>query len=443
MRYYIYGKGTNGEGVASFLELYFPNQSYAFIDDSEEKSSLANVRGHISQDDKILIASTAHYEKMAQNLEQYDLTNYTNGITWCGEVLNAKLKAYKQQYCFKKYIGLVVHKWSEQHLVDLEIRLKSAGYGVIYFVFYHDLHEKYAEKNFCLFASHAILEQVNEVEMMLSPNLMPTHPKVISIDITHGFQGSLVYPFTKFSPADEAFLKHAYSTTDYVICGSKKIHRAYEELFQSIGENTALLDTGYLKLDKDVQEYEGFCKKQQEIGVEPQNDIVIFALTYFDDIAIITTLIKECFKLNLRVFFKPHPTFAEMLMPKIAEAFVGEERLVRDIESKEELFYHSLCLVTECSSMGYTYPLTTAKPSVCLDLGKPASRVGEGRESYYDKTLMYKADKESGLVPALREILQEQESYPMKVKDYRQNECFNFGKSSQKLLEQIQIILRS
>ena len=71
MQYYIYGKGANGEGIASFLELYFPNQSYVFIDDSEETSSLANLRGHIAQEDKILIASTLHYEKIAKNLEQH------------------------------------------------------------------------------------------------------------------------------------------------------------------------------------------------------------------------------------------------------------------------------------------------------------------------------------------------------------------------------------
>lgn len=439
MQYYIYGKGANGEGIASFLELYFPNQSYVFIDDSEETSSLANLRGHIAQEDKILIASTLHYEKIAKNLEQHGLLHYENGIAWCGEIINNQLKEYKRQHSFKKHVGLVVFKYTEKHFVDLESKLKIAGYGVVYFAANQELYEKYSINNFCFFAPHAILGQIEEIDMMILTNLAPTNHKVIGIDVTHGFQGSLVHPFMKFSSTDEEFLKYAYSTADYVVCGSKKIHRAYEEFFQNIQKKPILLDTGYLKLDKDVQEYEKFCKQQQAAGIKPQNDIVIFAFTFFGDIARIITLIKECFKLNLRAFFKPHPVFAEKLMPKISEAFAGEKRFINKTESKEELFYHSLCLVTECSSMGYTYPLTTAKPSICLDMR--SEDLENRRESYYEEKLMYLCQSDAGFCQSLQNVLQGQESYPLKVEQYRENECFGFQNASQSLIQQIQFIL--
>ncbi|WP_297813596.1 hypothetical protein [uncultured Helicobacter sp.] len=437
MKYYIYGKGVNGEGIVSFLGLYFPNQSYAFIDDSKEESSLINLLAHIQQEDRILIASTLHYEKIEENLTQYHLENYENGIIWCGEILNQKLKDYKESHCFKKYIGLVVCKWTEKHFVDLESQLKALGYGVIYFTFYSEIYKKYAKKNFCLFAPHAVLERVVEVEMMLLTNLTPTNEKVISIDITHGFQGSLVYPFMKFSLTDKAFLKYSYSTANYIVCGSKKIHRAYEEFFQSIQEKPTLLDTGYLKLDKDVQEFEKFCKKQQVAGIKSQNDIVIFAFTFFDEIARMIVLMKECFRLNLRVFFKPHPVYAEKLMPKILEAFAGEKLFIEEMESKE-LFYHSLCVVTDCSSMGYTYPLTTAKPS--LILGDNKQEIDKS-EKYYEEKLMVSCSKDEDFREFLQEIIATQESYPVKVKIYRQNECFNFANATKSLVEQIELIL--
>ena len=440
MQYYIYGKGTNGEGIASFLELYFPNESYVFIDDSQEETSLANLYKQIKTEDRILIASTLHYEKIVQNLERYALSNYENGIIWCGEIINNQLKEYKRQHSFKKYVGLVICQYTEQHFANLELRLKDASYGVIYFAFCRGLYEKYAKGSFCLFASHAILEKIQEVDMMLLTNLVPTNQKVIAIDITHGFQGSLSYPFKQFSPTDKAFLKYAYSTADYIVCGSKKTHRAYQEFFQSIEQKPALLDTGYIKLDKDVQEYENFCKKQQAAGIKPQNDIVIFAFTFFDDITRIVALIKECFKLNLRAFFKPHPAFSEKLMPKIQEALKGEIRFVNETESKEELFYHSLCLVTECSSMGYTYPLTTAKPSICLDMNIGNWEDGK-TESYFEDKLMYLCQNDSEFCQSLKKILQEQESYPSRVEWYRQNECFGFQSASQNLIQQIRYIL--
>lgn len=436
MQYYIYGKGVNGEGIASFLELYFPNESYAFIDDSQKETSLTNLYKQIKKEDRILVASTLHYEKIVKNLQQYGLLNYENGITWCGEIINNQLKEYKQQHSFKKYVGLVICQYTEQHFVDLESRLKDADYGVVYFAFHRGLYEKYAKGNFCLFAPHAVLEKIQEVDMMLLTNLAPTNQKVMSIDITHGFQGSLVYPFMQYSPTDKAFLEYSYSTADYVVCGGKKIHRAYEEFFQSIEQKPMLLDTGYLKLDKDVQEYEKFCKKQQAAGIKPQNNIVIFAFTLFDDIARIVALIKECFRLNLCAFFKPHPVFAEKLMPKIAEVFKGENRFVNEAESKEELFYHSLCLVTDCSSMGYTYPLTTFKPSVCLNLSNV-----RGGGHYYDERLMYLCQSDSEFCQSLKKILQEQELYPSRVEWYRQNECFGFRNASQNLMQQIRYIL--
>lgn len=439
MQYYLYGKGTNGEGIASFLELYFPNQSYAFIDDSKEETSLANLYKQIKKEDRILIASTLHYEKMAQNLEQYGLSNYENGITLCGEIINNQLKEYKRQYSFKKYIGLA--RYTGDFFLDLESRLKAIGYGVICFVDSQELYKKYNANSFCFFTPHAILEQIEEVDMFLIADIAPTNQKVITIDITHGFQGSLVYPFMRFSPTDKAFLKYAYSTTDYVVCGSKKIHKAYEEFFENIQEKPALLDTGYLKLDKDMQEYENFCKKQQEMGIKPQNDIVIFAFTFFNETTRIVALIKECFELNLRAFFKPHPIYADKLMPKIQEAFVGENRFVKNTESKEELFYHSLCLVTECSSMGYTYPLTTAKPSVCLDMNI-GNWEDSKMESYYEDKLMYLCQNDSEFCQSLKKILQEQESYPSKVEWYQQNECFSFQNARQNLIQQIQSILR-
>lgn len=64
---------------------------------------------------------------------------------------------------------------------------------------------------------------------------------------------------------------------------------------------------------------------------------------------------------------------------------------------------------------------------------------GEG--DYFEPQLMYLCKQDSELCEVLQKIIQERESFIHKVEDYRKNECFGFRKSSQKLLEQIQIIL--
>ena len=81
MQFYIYGRGRNGAGIALFLDVYYPNSRYVFIDDSVKESSLECIADNIKDDDKLLIASTLHYDKMATKCKGLGL-DYENGIDW-------------------------------------------------------------------------------------------------------------------------------------------------------------------------------------------------------------------------------------------------------------------------------------------------------------------------------------------------------------------------
>ncbi|MDE5926322.1 MAG: hypothetical protein K2G68_06395, partial [Helicobacter sp.] len=191
---YIYPKATNGEMVALFLNFYFPKESIAFIDDSLQETSLESLKNSIRQEDRVFVCSTLHYEKLMNNLKQCGITNVFNGIVWCGEVLNTKLKYYKSKSNFKKYIGLVENGVNGKCFVDLDSRLKSMGFGLIYLCASLDVYKKYSvDNNVCFLAYHTILEQIEELDMILMTEGQPTHKNVVGID------GCILY---KYDAAD-------------------------------------------------------------------------------------------------------------------------------------------------------------------------------------------------------------------------------------------------
>ncbi|CAM3516662.1 MULTISPECIES: hypothetical protein [Helicobacter] len=440
MKYYIYGKGVNGKSVSTFLEIYYPHCVYSFIDDSKEESSLENLQKQIKQEDKILVVSTLYYDKMIHNLNQYHLKNYENGILWCGEVINNKIKYIKKPH--KKYIGFVIEQFTQKHFGNLAQQLKDLGYEIIYFVDNFKMYEKYSKIGSCFLASNAILSQINTVDMMLLTNITATHKEVISIDLTHGFQGATCYPFLEYTKAERDFMKYVFSTTDYIVCGSKKNHQDYEVFLSNIQENSRLLDVGYIKLDTDVEVYNDLVKSK--CGAESQNNIVIFAFTFFNDIKRIVALMEQCISMDLRVFFKPHSLYNKAIVDEIRIALSRECRdyFVEDIDYLE-ICYHSLCLISECSSMGYTYPLTSCKPSICLDVGIRSDMeiMTKGCGEYYDERLMFMCQNDKDLSSILREIKQMGTAHYASVLDYQKTECFNFGNATRSLIEKIQTIL--
>ena len=442
---YIYPKATNGEMVALFLNFYFPKESIAFIDDSLQETSLESLKNNIKQEDRVFVCSTLHYEKLMNNLKQCGIANVFNGIVWCGEVLNTKLKHYKSKSNFKKYIGLVENGVDEKCFVDLDLRLKSMGFGLVYLCASLDIYKKYnVDNNVCFLAYHTILEQIEELDMILMTEGQPTHNNVIGIDVTHGFQGPLVYPYNGHTLADKEHLFYTYSMLDYIVVPAQKIHNAYKNLFREMRVDTKLLDTGYLKLDRDMETYKNYVITQEQKGIKEQRDIVIFAFTFLYDIQRLKVLMEQVFALGFRVFYQPHPIFLGCVMPKILESFGANEQFLYNWD-KMEAFYHSICLVTECSSVGYTYPLTTCKPSICLrDKDFTVTQeelMREGGGDYYEEKLMYLCNEDKDLSKVLGEIMQTQTMYHQKVQDYRLKECFNFGNAAGALAKQIELIL--
>ena len=133
MKYFIYPKAINGLSIADFLDIYFCDNQYCFIDDGDESITLDLIVKDICQDDVVLVASTKNYENIAKKLQERNL-RYLDGISWCGEVINQLINEQKEPD--RKYVGIVISShYIESNFANIDENLLQMGYGVVYFVF--------------------------------------------------------------------------------------------------------------------------------------------------------------------------------------------------------------------------------------------------------------------------------------------------------------------
>ncbi|KPH50235.1 hypothetical protein HPU229336_03825 [Helicobacter pullorum] len=432
MSYFVYPSGINGTSVAKFMKIYYNQRECYCLDDQNNVDSLNENLSKIGSQDIVLVASTRHYEEITNKLEKNNL-NYINGIKWCGAFINGEIDKIKQKN--KKYIGIVIsNHFIENHFVDIDIDLVKIGYEIIYFVFTEELYKKYSQKGICFFAPHSILEEIINVDLMILANGESTNSKVLSVDLTHGYQGMSIIPFMN---VDNYFLHRALSRLDYKVVGCKRIQEIDQQYFNDLNVDTKLLPFGYLKLDSDYLKYKDYIEKYPVVS----NEYVIIAFTFCDEVEIYQTLIGAIKRAGKKVIISPHPVFAIDILKKIKQNIQKRFYLKDDFNGKMEMFALSCCLITDCSSMGYTYPLTTEKPVIIFSKDKDKYFYAEDhRKNYFDKRIHYFCSNSEELISTINAIETNVQIYKKAINDYRKNECFNFSNSKKELLRWIKNI---
>lgn len=432
MKYFIYPKAINGLSIADFLDIYFCDNQYCFIDDGDESITLDLIVKDICQDDVVLVASTKNYENIAKKLQERNL-RYLDGISWCGEVINQLINEQKEPD--RKYVGIVISShYIESNFANIDENLLQMGYGVVYFVFDKNLYEKYSSKGLCMLAPHSILEKINSVDLMLLANGEATHSNVTSINLTHGFQGRSHAYFYK----EDEDVARMLSVLDYEVSGSKNIKAFNEKYYKKYGAKTEALPLGYLKLDSDYKKYERYLEACFDCGC---GEFVILSFTFMnkehnaDKYRSLARALKEN---NKKVVISPHPTHYEIVMQELADVFDNQFIFSgNDFENRWEMFAKSICLVTDCSSVGYTYPIITGKPVIIFARDSQDYFKKAGNNGYFDERIHFFCSTEDDLCQMVERMPNISEEYTKAIESYRKNECFNFGCSEEKIVDWI------
>lgn len=391
----------------------------------------------ITKNDLVLVASKNFYEKCAKKLQNVNI-KYIDGITFAGKKINQIINDNKTY----KNIGVVIGSHADE-IFFCEIYNDLSEFQIVYFVSSLDDYRRFSLKkrseDLVILARHSILEEVTAIDLMLIVNEERTSREVLTINLTHSFQGACSYPFLGKNTID--FIREAYFTINCVVVGGKRIHQEYESFFESQNiRNCKILDIGYMKLSEDYKKYLSYVsKRENNIG-----DMVLFCFTYlFENKADVINLISELLNASIKVCIMPHPIFNEEVVEVCEKKFGIYDNFFMDsnFDSRNEIFSKALCAITDYSSMGYTFPLITGKEVIIYARDKEEFL----NKNYFDSRLHSLCSSPCEVLSTINKIShnERREQYQKAILDYRKNECFNFYGARSKVVSEIKNFIKS
>lgn len=428
----IYPSGYNGRRIGLNLEILFPQSNILYIDDSQESTSLSSQHHRIDSSFEVMIVSSNHAEILKSKLCELGITKTSDGLSYCAKEINKRIADFKTLYSFKKIVALsIVNQTEIKHLVDLDNELRNRGVGIVYFVSPHISIEEFEKKGLVFILSESLVEQIDELDMILTTGGTWVNEKVMAVDMTHHYQGALHFPFTEGLDWDS--VRRGYINVDYVLCGSKKIERSYRELFKFLDLNTQTLALGYPKLEGDIECYHSCSRGDQEANG------VVLAFNYLMESNHIIPLAQAIIQTGYKVYYLPHPTNADRNETALIGEFFKDNKRFFIIENSLDrmtIFHQSFCCLSDVSSMGYTFPLTALKPCVIITGNTEeyfAKRIGN--EHYFEPDLHLPCRDYIELPNVLMKIKQDEEGYQKRIKGYREENCFNLGRAREKIID--------
>lgn len=226
------------------------------------------------------------------------------------------------------------------------------------------------------------------------------------------------------------------------MCGAKKIHRVYEKYFQKHNISCQILDLGYMKLDKYYNAYCALLEKSHF-----KQDVIVFGFTKIKATPKLLKAIELLLQKDKKVLITPHPGFNKEEVLKITTYFKNEKNFLQPsyFKNRYEMFARALVWVSDYSSTGWTFPLTTGKRAIIWTEDKEEFQkecVGGGEHYYFDESIHRLVCNGEELLQAIDEAQKNALEYEEMIKQYREQECFNFGKTKENLTAFIENILR-
>lgn len=229
-------------------------------------------------------------------------------------------------------------------------------------------------------------------------------------------------PFVFGMYSDEAFYKKYYKeqNLNYIFSSCKKNFMVENAL----KADYEVIQAGYPSLDKNLDEYSDNEILKEWILVAPRIDDFLTPAR--------NDLISKLLDLGYKVIYRPHPNEEYDSLPK-----PNNKNFILDInENIIKSFNISFTIITNHSSLAHTYPLTTLRKAI-LFMPEENFTKGINNKTFFDENLHLKATNFDEIILYLENMkndknyLQEKE----KIKDYRQNEVYNLGNSSEFIAE--------
>lgn len=435
MNIYIYPKGKNGETLYEIAKQFYPSSNIVFIDDSNEKTNLQSFF-NTYKSGKIFIATKKNYKRLAKKLEDIGIKNYEDGITFFAK----KLDSYLQKKIKKeKGIGILLRGLSsEKHIGKIDIALKKQGFDIFYICESEkvlNLNKEKLKDETYLVAAHDILAELKEYKVFITTNGGNTHDSIVSVDLRHAFCEPLHFPYLQPQNYNEVLDSYMQSV-DYICTTCKNTYEVMEKNLSRLNKKPKLLKAGSLSLDSYINEVNSF-NSEKKVSKK-----VILAVK---DIFNKREVINLCYAIlnnGFELLFRTHPDFfysTDAL--EIKKEFEKFDDFSFDTDSSLSIEnrINSLCLITDYSSLGYTYPLSTKHPAIIYSPFKEEKKIhGYG---FFDCRLHLKANSIEDVINSLKRVDENIEVYKQSILEFLDKDVFNLLQSEEYIINEVKNIM--
>ena len=459
MHYYIYPKGGSGLSIAWMIDFFNDkekrNDTYEFIDDSSEQDSLAakhkiiNSQGGGQDEFQVLLASYRFQDKLIENLKKYNLHTYYDGIHLFGSKIN--------EYFLKttnplNNVGILMDDYkSQKHLGEIDKKCKNRDYKIIYFHFINSYEidspqgqNRGDDINIYITIDFLVYFEFTPFIIgtgLLALGFLETYynlsQKVSFLAVFNHFFVPNYHSFYH-SKIQLSIIANAYNRLSnanmYISCSHKQSLLALETHFQTYNGNINFLKKlGYPSLDKEIDNFH----KCNYVGTK--DTIILLSYLQKHTKNILDTLITN----GYRVIFKT----VKLIHPECATA---EKNLIKPyLNNKNFIFYtepnlspeelhRSITLIEFRSSMLYTYPIITKKPSIIMQPPKEwFDEHPNVEDNFYNEKLQIKCFDTDEMLQTIELLKQKdfQEKRKAMIEDFCKNDAYNVGNASEKIAE--------
>ena len=449
MHYYLYPKGGNAKYCAWIIDFLksagggFLNASYSFVDDSDSKISLQENRNKIQQgidckQAKLCLTSIKYQDILLQNIINAEINQCYNGISMFADALNAYLM---RKFKAKKVIGIVLknHAIKQKYLGSIESILEQNGFVIIYILTYYNfIHyqiEEYCKQNkkHYIYCDYEVLERISFFPFVIDQSVgMKFHQDVASLKMIPSMD---MYPCATHEYGQKCYDLFLYQSR-YINTHSQSL---YELIYKkqtfggAFGDvSYKLVKGGYPSIDEQTHDVLDAKSKLDTVVIIGDTLCINF---YCELVELIFKLIENGF----RVLYKSTKRSPHNNIEKLRLKFAGKEYFVWYEESKlsvEELSRSIAALEYGISSMAYSYPVLTKKPSILLYFDICSSDSILQKDTFYHPSLHIRLcqDEIWNLLPILKNLAEDkiyQQQWREKIEDYCKNDLYHYGNASE------------
>jgi len=349
-------------------------------------------------------------------------------------------------------ICFTTHGYRE-HVGNVADKLRIKGYNVIILLGGSNANKKWQQQK-TFYIPNNMLNSIDFVNVFISPQIKPFDHLT--------FKGKVVHFFHDIHDSALPDIENHYRLilgVDYYLLSSHFLAKRLKHLI-TMGKKRVsalkdkkicLIKGGYIKLDNNI---EYFKKQSQESTAliyaptlspkDKMKEMKNVVATHQHSDEIIKSILHNFTEYDL--IYRPHPHTLELTEIKnIAKKYMNHPRFNFDdnVDFYMDNYSKSALMITDMSGTAYTYAFTTLRPVIFFSHNEDeVKKIYSDFQYFIDRNKIgYVAKNVEEVLEKIKLLLDSNDEFKSRIKEYRDSSVYNIGKSEDYFVENINYII--